>query len=253
MQHASPTTFEPLMPVVPARADGRFVLLDLGYGLETGATPVRAQEAKACLCARSAAFLRSHEMREANMQLRMSEAEKVAFRSFASRAGSYFEFGIGGSTYAAAELVKGRVVAIDSDPEWVDKARNALGPSAYERTLLLVDIGPTREWGYPTGGLGSEQHGRYYNAIVEHQPQDFDFCLVDGRFRIACLIAALRSTRSDTVVAFHDYRCRPHYHPAEQFGRVIYEAEDISFFVRRPGVSNAELDRAKMKYGKDAR
>ncbi|MFY9295015.1 MAG: hypothetical protein WAP03_30680 [Methylorubrum rhodinum] len=187
------------------------------------------------------------------MRLRMSVAEEAAFRSFASRAGSYFEFGIGGSTHAAAELVKGRVVAIDSDQEWVDKARKAIGPSEYERTLLRVDIGPTGQWGYPIDGLGSEQHRRYYNAIAEHQPQDFDLCLVDGRFRIACLIASLRSTRPDTVVAFHDYRIRDHYHPAEQFGRVIYEAEDISFFVRRPGVSNAELDRAMTQYGKDPR
>lgn len=187
------------------------------------------------------------------MHPRMSKQEEAAFRAFAGQARSYFEYGIGGSTYAAANLVKGRLVAIDSDAAWVEKASAAIGASEHSRKLLHVDIGRTIEWGYPAEGLGSDQHKRYYNAIVEHRPEDFDLCLVDGRFRIACLISALRNIRPDAIVAFHDYRSRIHYHPAEQFGRIIFEVEDISFFVRRPDRSLDDLDRAMVEYGMDAR
>lgn len=187
------------------------------------------------------------------MRVRMSLREQAAFKSFAEQASAYFEFGIGGSTYLASELVKGRVVAVDSSKEWVDKAMEAVKPSDFERRLIAIDIGATRGWGYPKNVEGIDKYRPYFNAIAEHKPAEFDLCLVDGRFRVACFLTALKHMRADAVVAIHDYRIRDHYHFVEKYARKLVEDEDIAFFVRKHGVDFKEIDAAIETYGVDAR
>jgi len=73
----------------------------------------------------------------------------------------------------------------------------------------------------------------YSKAILETNYTDFDFCLVDGRFRVACFIEALLFLKSGAVLAIHDYATRPAYHVVERFARPIAASGQLSFFVRR--------------------
>lgn len=183
---------------------------------------------------------------------RMSDREADAFCEFAGQATSYFEFGVGGSTFRAAELVKGRVVAVDSDLAWVEKTRLALPPSSYERTLIHVDIGPTKEWGYPADMSEPEKFKAYYSSIENYDPHSLDMCLVDGRFRVACFLNSLKHASADTIICAHDYRSRGNYHVVERFARIIYEVEDISFFVKRRDADMFDIDQALSRHAADA-
>jgi hypothetical protein len=182
------------------------------------------------------------------MNIRMSEKEAALFKAFVSTAKSYFEFGIGGSTAFAAEVVQGPLVAVDSDQEWIAKAKESVPASPHERTFVFVDIGPTKQWGYPTSNEHRPKFPDYHSTIHAFKDMDFDLCLVDGRFRVACFLQALKCLRSDAVIGLHDYRSRKTYHVVENFARPIAEAADMTFFVKRRGLDLAKVDAALEKY-----
>lgn len=182
------------------------------------------------------------------MQIRMTEKEADLFRAFVTRSKGYFEFGIGGSTVFAASVVAGPVIAVDSDRTWIDTVTASLVPSAHPRRLLHADIGPTGEWGYPASSEHSDRFPLYARAILDVS-EEIDLCLVDGRFRVACFLQALRHLRGDAVIGIHDYRSRAQYHVVEAFARVVAEAEDLSLFLRRPGIDEPALMRGIETYG----
>lgn len=181
------------------------------------------------------------------MQLRMSAREAELFKNFVGRSTCYFEFGIGGSTLFACSAVKGPVVAIESDAAWIEKVSQEIAPSTYERDLIHVDIGPTGDWGVPTSEAHRSQYPSYHEAILGASG-DFDLCLVDGRFRVACFLQALRRLNRDAIIGMHDYRSRAYYHAVEEFARPIAEAEDMTFFVPRMNGKHWAIERALEAY-----
>ncbi len=182
------------------------------------------------------------------MNIRMTKKEVDLFTTFLSPARSYFEYGMGGSTVLAARKVKGPLYAVESDEAWIAKVAESIGPSEAERKLIYADIGPTKKWGVPSSDIRKDHYPKYSGAIVESGIDDFDLCLVDGRFRVACFLQALRHLRPGCIVGIHDYRSRPKYHAVEQFGRIIAETEDLSFFVHRTDLDKAALQTAIERY-----
>src|SRR4051812_3128434 len=87
------------------------------------------------------------------MNVAMTRPEAVLFESFLRASRNYLEFGSGGSTVMASQNVKERIVSVNSSREWLDKVAAAvtnLPGKKPELILRHVDIGPTKEWGYPT-------------------------------------------------------------------------------------------------------
>jgi hypothetical protein len=183
------------------------------------------------------------------MRIRMSPAEIDLFTSFVEKSNGYFEFGIGGSTFYASQVVRGPVRAVDSDIQWIKNAKDSIPISPFERDLIYVDIGETKEWGYPVSDESRDRFPAYHEAIVT-KAGDIDLCLVDGRFRVACFYQALLNLPMGAIIGFHDYRSRPHYHVVEEFARPIAEKGDMSFFVHRSGIYPGSLEKAlaKMSY-----
>ncbi|MDI1294550.1 MAG: hypothetical protein PSY12_01445 [bacterium] len=177
----------------------------------------------------------------------MSEAEADLFRAFVERSQGYFEYGIGGSTFYASSVVKGPVRAVDSDMVWIASAQASIGASPYERKLIHVDIGPTKEWGQPVSMDAKDRFPDYYRAIIDNADQ-IDLCLVDGRFRVACFLQALLTLPEDAIIGIHDYRGRTNYHSVETFGRPIAEREDMTFFVRRSDASHKDIQAALQQF-----
>ncbi len=182
------------------------------------------------------------------MNIRMTSKEADLFMAFLAPARSYFEFGMGGSTVAAAKTVPGPLHAVESDEAWIAKVAETIGDSTAERKFIYVDIGPTKKWGFPTSEEHRDRFPSYSGAIAESGIDDFELCLVDGRFRVACFLQALRHLRPGCVIGIHDYRSRPKYHVVEKFGRIVAEAEDLSFFVHRPDLDRAALQVALDRY-----
>jgi hypothetical protein len=181
----------------------------------------------------------------------MHQPEIDLFTRFLSVSERYFEYGMGGSTCLAAKTVKKLVSAVDSDPKWVQKVRTTIGNAvAPQIALLHVDIGATGEWGFPKE-RGLVKHDAYSLAITKAPTSEFDLCLVDGRFRVACFLQALQTLPSDAVIGIHDYLDRPHYRVIEAFARPIATCQRLSFFVRRRDANFKDMAKVLEKHRRD--
>lgn len=178
----------------------------------------------------------------------MHETEIALFSAFLGQSAAYFEFGMGGSTCLAAKLVKERIHAIDSHSLWVEKVGQEIGTSEKDIQIRTVNIGPTGAWGTPIGRTHENLFSDYSLSITRSGFGDYDLCLVDGRFRVACFLQAISVLRADAVVGIHDYTSRPYYHVVEEFARPIAGVNELKMFVRRPEVDQKALAAALEQY-----
>ena len=166
----------------------------------------------------------------------MSEAEMVLLSSFLRCSNCYLEFGSGGSTVLAADLVGHSVVSVDSSANWLQKVHDTCATmcTSIRPDLLLADIGKTVEWGYPKNSRRREWWPIYHTDVWSLiAATDVDTCLIDGRFRVACCMQALLRTQPGTVVLIHDFANRTEYHVVHEFAREIARVELLSAFHRR--------------------
>jgi hypothetical protein len=172
------------------------------------------------------------------MTPRMSNAELSLFKSFLRCSTGYVEFGSGGSTCLASEMAKGAITSVDSSKDWQNKVREICPAD-----LVYVDIGPVGEWGYPTDPTTEPSWPAYYETIWDRCPVSFDadLYLVDGRFRVACVMSILLHCRPDAVIMVHDFASRKHYHPIREVAREIAVAEDLSVFIPAPLQSREKI------------
>lgn len=141
-------------------------------------------------------------------------------------AGSYLEFGSGGSTVLAAKLDI-PFVTVESDNVFLNAVRErvrAVGAFNAERqTYIHVHIGLTQAWGKPLVQRPSPERLARWRGYP-HAPWDAfaalpgpHLILVDGRFRVAAALLAAKFLRDRAgEILFDDYRDRPHYHVAER-------------------------------------
>lgn len=135
-------------------------------------------------------------------------------------ASSYLEYGTGGSTVMAAELVQGPVFAVESDRKYLDAVRKAIEPfGRSDISLHHADIGPVLMWGVPALRWTSGRWRSYPQAPWAAMQEAPDLIFVDGRFRVACVLECLLRLPADWRGQFilDDYDGRPHYEVLERF------------------------------------
>ena len=75
-------------------------------------------------------------------------------------------------------------------------------------TIHIADVGPTGLWGRPVGWQHRNLSVRALNARSSTMPPRarccYDVFLVDGRFRVASAVAALRLAHNRSVMLLHD-------------------------------------------------
>lgn len=145
------------------------------------------------------------------MQPHMTAAEITQFELQLAGLSSLLEFGCGGSTAVAARQVR-RIVSVDSDPDWLARVHTEVTREAVEFTPVHIDIGPVGEWGYPLDESRLRDWPRYHTHIWRVMGGSPDAVLIDGRFRVACLLQAIIHCKPDCVFLFHDFNDRPQYH-----------------------------------------
>ncbi|MCE3025833.1 tetratricopeptide repeat protein [Salinicola sp. DM10] len=184
----------------------------------------------------------------------MSGAEKALFRDALRSAHSYFEFGSGGSTVWAIE--NGLVVeGVESDGKWIDALKAKLGEKC---RLTYIDIGPTGAWGFPTSNAAIENYGNYSRHILNFAAT-FDLTLIDGRFRVACVVATvihIMNTADDISkprIFIHDFWNRPHYHIVLDYLQPLRRVDTAGLFSVRPGLAIEELEKRLAEYLNDPR
>lgn len=180
---------------------------------------------------------------------RMSNSVIELFESCVKQATTYFEFGSGGSTKLATRN-NVSVYGVESDKFWVDTLHKETGELC---KVEYVDIGPTKEWGYPVDDTHKGKFSDYSEAILKYD-NAFDFILVDGRFRVACTLNAIKHTllkqggKSDTRIFIHDFWNRVDYHDVLQFLDAEQVVESAGVFRIKDNINLAMLDKMLEKF-----
>lgn len=174
------------------------------------------------------------------MQPHMSASEIALFEAQLAGKASLLEFGAGGSTVTAAQHVS-RIVSVDSDPAWLAKVAADPALAGRDFTPFHADIGPVGEWGYPLDEARLRDWPRYHAAIWRSMTGSPDAVLIDGRFRVACLLQSLIHCKPDCVLLFHDFTNRPHYHAVLGHAEIVAQVDTLAVLRARPAIDGKAL------------
>ena len=156
----------------------------------------------------------------ARPELTLPAPEAALLRDTYAAAEVILEYGSGGSTVMAGEMAGTCVFSVESDRDWAQMMRAwfAANPPLAEVDVIWADIGRTKEWGHPASDRGWRRFARYPLEVWDlPEFRHPDAVLVDGRFRLGCVLATmLRITRPVTLL-FDDYAQRDQYHRIEEF------------------------------------
>lgn len=190
----------------------------------------------------------------------LADEDRNLLARYYSKADSVFEFGLGESTYIASTLKVPRYAGIDSDPQWIKDVRAKTMPHF---RFYFADIGETGEWGIPKTPDLPKNVYNYQIMPLQAEPNPFDVYLVDGRYRVACAMAALLHAGSgnagnQAVVVVHDcfhqdhvgtdekdieqMELRARYHVADHLLDMIdHSGHKICVFRRKPTTTDEDL------------
>ena len=151
-------------------------------------------------------------------KLTLPELESAALREAYANAEVILEYGMGGSTVIAGKTPGHTVFSVESDPKWHSRMEHwfAGNPPAATVHLHHADIGPTGKWGHPADRKRLNLWSGYPISVWERDDFRYpDLVLVDGRFRLACMLTTLLRIQRATRVLVDDYVDRPPYHAIE--------------------------------------
>lgn len=150
------------------------------------------------------------------------------------------EYGSGGSTKIGSQMPGKYIMSVESDRDWARELRSEIAASDPKSPVSVyhVDIGATAAWGRVVDESGWRQYHRYPNAIWD-EPffRHPDLILIDGRFRVACLMTALLRIQRPVRVLFDDYVDRPKYQCAECIVRPQRLIGRMAEFHLEPGMT----------------
>ena len=152
-------------------------------------------------------------------RLTMPEAEATLLTATYAAAGVILEYGSGGSTLVAGQSATKAVISVESDRDWFLKMQNWFKANAAPVPVILHhgNIGPTRKWGFPANTQKADRWSGYALSVWDRPDfQHPDVVLVDGRFRLACLLTTLFRITRPVRVLCDDYVDRPDYHKIER-------------------------------------
>ena len=134
----------------------------------------------------------------------MSPNEAALFEQHVSKAGVYMEYGCGGSTMLACKSGAGEVFSVDSHPLWIAQVRDAARSCPINVTMMHVDVGPVRTFGFPVN-TNLTASREYASAISSVPRPHVDFVLIDGRWRVSSFFFAYSALLVDntTLFGFH--------------------------------------------------
>lgn len=130
---------------------------------------------------------------------------------------SIFEYGSGSSTIFYSNFVKS-IVSVEHDSQWFQKIKNLVPKNV---DILLVPIGL--------------DFGESYAKSIYSKDEKYDIIIVDGRYRVKCVIEAA-AYLTDIGVIILDNSERSKYEEAKVYVKNI-GFKQIDFWGMSPGVS----------------
>ena len=183
----------------------------------------------------------------------MSEKERIFLKACLKNSRKYFEFGSGGSTFYALVYSNALIFSLEADSEWVEKMLeyDLIKKSIGNRLkFYLVDIGKTKKWSYPVNNEFKTAYPMYSRGLLDviGGGDDIDLILVDGRFRVACVLQAILYCRQDVKILIHDFTCREYYFVVKNFLDIVYECETLVLFKKKDVIDRSEVLRLYEEY-----
>lgn len=184
----------------------------------------------------------------------MTDAEIGVLQQCFSKASSLVEFGSGGSTLLAVHSPSlRRIWSVESDPAWIARLRARPEVVAAEQggrlQLQHADIGPTGDHGAPLDEASQARWPAYHEQVwSDTATAAADLVLIDGRFRVACAMAALANCQAHTILLFHDFWNRTPYHPVLAFTDWLGSCDSLAILRRKPSVDQVKFDAVRNAY-----
>jgi hypothetical protein len=182
---------------------------------------------------------------ELNLPLRMSQAEADLFEQLLSTGKFYLEWGSGGSTLAAVRSHVRQIVSVETDGAWLERLKQheeiASAVSAKRLIFRHVDVGAVGQWGVPIGEERIRNWPRYAVDPFVATDLNFDVILVDGRFRIHCLLAVANCAVDGASIFLHDYKFRHSYTAADKYFDTVKHVDSSVVLMRRPNINRRAL------------
>jgi hypothetical protein len=171
------------------------------------------------------------------------------------------EYGSGGSTIVAAKHVD-TLISIDSDKYFLRSVKKRLEIRNDQIIELIhANIGLTKIWGEPILEQSTSRRtirwANYAQAPwhwLLRKNLDPDLILVDGRFRVACVlecVSRLRKPESCKILV-DDYEFRNYYHTVERFCNVLQMQGRMSILQPKIDIDKSclleELEKSRRDY-----
>ena len=148
-----------------------------------------------------------------------SHVANYYFKNLLKKSKYYFEYGSGSSTIYAHEQKKD-YISIELDKSFYKKVKKI----TKSNKIKFINIGIVGEYSYPLF-VQKKKFLNYIKSIkfYSNQKKFPDFILIDGRFRVACLLfifLILEKKKIKTKILLDDYFNRPHYSVLENFYKI---------------------------------
>ena len=183
----------------------------------------------------------------------MTAKEIGALSNALARSRRYLEFGIGNSTRLAClnESIQ-RIDVVESSNEYASEIQTMYSEIQQAKELgrlhlHLVDIGKTKAWGFPVDESRKESW-KSYPEIVHQLDGDWDTVLIDGRFRVACVVNVLLRVDPRCRILIHDFWNRNSYHVVLNYLDVVRSVDTLGVFRKRPKCQENELETLRVRY-----
>ncbi|RXK52917.1 hypothetical protein ESB00_14490 [Oleiharenicola lentus] len=181
----------------------------------------------------------------------MTTKEVALLQRYLLKADSYLEYGSGRSTALASSISSIRhIVSVESDVKFVEE-HVAIHPEvkqaiADDRLRFdFVNIGPTGLWGHPTDKSKRHMWPSYPLGCL--QERRWNLVLVDGRFRVACCLAAALELPPESIILLHDFY-RPEYHFVLKFMEQVTREDNLVQLRLRANANRAAVQSAIGNY-----
>ena len=191
---------------------------------------------------------------------RMTDNEQKVFNKHIKNSKYYLEFGSGGSTLRALQKSKAKIYSVESSLAWINHLSNYLiiRKAKLKGRLFFhhVDIGETKRWGYPVSQDSKILFPNYSNSVFNSlEANKIDTVLVDGRFRLACVLSVILNMYSNdnTKIIIHDFWHREKYHRVLKYLIEIDKVDTLGVFKikRNVDLTLVEKDYDNHKYISD--
>lgn len=183
-----------------------------------------------------------------------TDAERKLFYSYITNPGckTYLEFGSGGSTFDVLKKTDAELYSVESSRGWIRhmKSWKFIRENIASGRLHFIhaNIGRTGDWGYPCNKKPKKCFLNYTTLYAKSASLPTTV-LIDGRFRVACLLSLiLNFDSSDLTILFHDFWDREYYHVILKYLDIIDRADTLAVFKIKKDINKEEVAQLYEQY-----